>query len=1201
MTTLIAHLAAFFAHPLWERIVWTLLHSLWQGALIAVIVALILRRLPALRADARHAVTLAGFAALALALPITFAALTGWNAWMQQQHAAPSTLAQSAPLPPADSSMSPAPGASMPAPPSVAHSPPAPVPSTAAHSGSPNSVAETPQASETFRGWVAWIALFWLLGTTLMLIRTASSLIATRALLRTPALPDHHPLTDTLRTLAARMRLTGPIRLAESDRVSTPCVAGLLRPVILLPITALTNLDESQLRAILAHELAHIRRKDLLVALLQRIIESILFFNPAALWLGRQLRIEREACCDALAAEAIDDPHAVARTLAHVAAASRAPAPFPTAALAMTGPNDAPLLQRIRRLLLPNERIPARLPWPSFLAVTLIACASLFTLTITAAQVGETAAKLLKPEERIEQVRKIARDFGEQFLDNLDAPENLVTIKGRVRTADGSPLPDSLPGRYGHANVFTITGPQSTSGTGYALNIEPDGTFSIQLRSGTTRLVICMRGFAPAESAPIQTKPGETFENFEIVLERGDTGRVQVVDPAGKPIPDVEISNSQLVVNAWCGSAPVVTDQDGIAILENLAPMSVRLAVKHPGYESESIDVSLTEDEPYTWHLTPAKPLVVALYDRSKPTPEGFAPLANARIYFGFDTGSRNSQDPRAGFRPTLLATTDANGVFSIDSLRRDTEYVYWVRWGDNYQMLPRLTLAQSPAEIVVDPPLWINGEVRGDLSKLEVWYDKPSIRFTDNWSIKIDGSMHGSSYTGHAAVDPDTRRVLIGPLVALQRTRIDAGPVTRFINPRDHIDEPLVIDLDQPKPERKVREVVITLMPPRQWPAPQGTMVAGPLLLDGEFLRYERNIADVVEGVARVSVPLSEDGGPGKLYLEPDQLPGYWFERVYDIEIPPGDDPYEYRLPVQPAGSVHGRALMPDGSPASRIFVVLYTVRAPGMPNIKPQVQTTADGRFVLNGIPLNRTFRIGVENASDDEHRVLSEEFRFTEDNLTREINLQFVEGETVGVRILDPNGNHARNANVHLIYETPYSHSHQGFSRSHDAAGITTWNHVNLDLPGEHRIEISPTRDTVGVRRIIDPDNPNFTIQLIRGLRTTGQIIDAATGQPIPNAHLDLFPDFRPEQRPQFPGSVPITTDAEGRFDVRNLEPITYRIQVGDVFPPEAVFNDTDHTITYQGSPSTLTIRAGELDQTIRVAIAPWSSHTPAPAAN
>lgn len=1201
MTTLIAHLAAFFAHPLWERIVWTLLHSLWQGALITVIVALILRRLPAARADARHAVTLTGFAALALALPITFAALTGWNAWTTQHHAAPSTLAQSAPLPPADSSMSPAPGASMPALPSVAHSPPAPVPSTAAHSGSPNSVAETPQASETFRGWVAWIALLWLLGTTLMLIRTASSLIATRELLRTPALPDHHPLTNTLRTLAARMRLTGPIRLAESDRIATPCVAGLLRPVILLPITALTNLDESQLRAILAHELAHIRRKDLLVALLQRIIESILFFNPAALWLGRQLRIEREACCDALAAEAIEDPHAVARTLAEVAAASRAPAPFPAAALAMTGPDDAPLLQRIRRLLLPNERIPARLPWPSFLAVTLIACASLFTLTITAAQVGETAAKLLKPEERIQWMRGITQEFLEFKSSDPAAQDNLVTIKGRVRTADGSPFPDRLSGYFGQANVVYMTGPDSTTGSGYHFNIELDGTFSIQLACGTTRLSVYMDGFAPTELEPIHPKPGETIENIEIVLERGDTGRVKVLDPMGQPIPNVEVRKSQLVGHVWFGSATVPTDQDGLAILENLAPKSVRLTVQHPGFESETIDVSLAEDEPYIWELTPTKPLIVTLYDRSRPISNGFAPLANAKIFYGFDTKSRNTQDPRDRYRPAVLTTTDDRGVFSIDSLRRDTEYVYWVRWGDNYQMLPRLTLAQSPAEIVVDPPIWIEGEVRGDMSGLPVWYDKPSVSFRDQWSMRTGGSTSGAGYTGHAPVDPQTRRVLIGPLVAMERTRIDTGSATRFINPRDYVNELFVIDLDQSKAQAKTRDVIITLTPPPQWPAPQGTMVAGPLLYDGDFLRYERDIADVVDGVARVSVPLPEDGGPGKLYLEPDQLPGYWFERVYDIEIPPGDDPYELSQPVQLAGSVFGRVTMPDGSPASRIFVVLYTVRAPGMPNIKPQVQTTSDGRFVLNGIPLNRTFRIGVENASDDEHRVLSEEFRFTEDNLTREINLQFVEGETVGVRILDPDGNHARNANVHLIYETPYSHSHQGFSRSHDAAGITTWNHVNLDLPGEHRIEIPPTRDTVGVRRIIDPNNPNFTIQLIRGLRTTGQIIDAATGQPIPNAHLDLFPDFRPEQRPQFPGSVPITTDAEGRFDVRNLEPITYRIQVGDVFPPEAVFSDTDRTITYQGSPSTLTIRAGELDQTIRVTVSPWGRFKPAPVAN
>lgn len=1186
MTTLIAHLAAFFAHPLWERIVWTLLHSLWQGALIAVIVALILLRLPALRANARHAVTLAGFAALALALPITFAALTGWNAWTTQHHAAPSTLAQSAPLPPADSSMSPAPGASMPEPPSVAHSPPAPVPSTAAHSGSPNSVAETPQTSETFRGWVAWIALLWLLGTTLMLIRTASSLIATRALLRTPALPDHHPLTDTLRTLAARMRLTGPIRLAESDRIATPCVAGLLRPVILLPITALTNLDESQLRAILAHELAHIRRKDLLVALLQRIIESILFFNPGALWLGRQLRVEREACCDALAAQAIEDPHAVARTLAHVAEVSRTSvdhsAPYPNAALAMTGPNESPLLQRIRRLLLPNELLPARLPWPTFLVVALISFASLFTLTLGAAEVGEQAARLLKPEERIQQIRDITEEFQKQVLGDPAAPENLVTIKGRVRTADGSPLPAAL--RIG-GKVNFRTAPYASTTQSIAGDLAPDGSFTFESPHGEIALWVETQGFSPAGIESLRPEPGATIDDIELVLHRGYEAELRIVDAGSTPLPDISVQKHQVTGGAWLAEINAATDSDGLITLNHLASTPVRLSVQQTGFEAETIEVTLDPDKPYTWTLTPTEPLVVTLLDRSRPTGSGFAPLANAEILRAFDTATNRIFEPRSWNRDEVLATTDEQGRFTIDSLRNDVQYVFWVRWDNNYQLTPLLSLADGPAEIIVDPPLWLTVELRGDLERLEHRNEQPIITYRDGWGFRSHTAFHhGASHRFIAEVDPATRTARIGPLIARENTSITAGPISHLVNPRAYADgRILIIDLNQAEPTPPGRQVVFKLVPPDGWPVPQGHISIEPVDPASNILRWHD--IEVVDGRASVIVYFAAEDSGGEISgLKPSSLPGYTFQTQHSIKVPPGDDPFVVPIPVQLAGSVFGRVTMPDGSPAGRISVSIHDVET-GTLFINSHSETTSDARFVVTSIPLHRTMRLSMSNASGGAHRVLSEEFRFTEDNLTREINLQFVEGNTVSVRILDPDGNPARFVIAHLHYSSR-NQSHIGIQRTPDAVGRIEWRNVNFDHPGEYAIDIPPTRDTVGIRRIIDPNNTELTIQLNRGLHTTGRVIDADTGLPVPNLRFRLHPDFVDPQH-EYRMHIESFTDAEGRFSFRNLEPYEYLWLGVDVRPISLTYTDSNaETTTVEPRYGMLPLQPGILDQTITV---------------
>ena len=89
------------------------------------------------------------------------------------------------------------------------------------------------------------------------------------------------------------------IRVLVGERISTPGVIGCFWPTLLLPASMLSGIPAEDLRAILVHELAHIRRYDYLVNFLQMVVEALLFFNPAVWWISRQIRIEREACCDA--------------------------------------------------------------------------------------------------------------------------------------------------------------------------------------------------------------------------------------------------------------------------------------------------------------------------------------------------------------------------------------------------------------------------------------------------------------------------------------------------------------------------------------------------------------------------------------------------------------------------------------------------------------------------------------------------------------------------------------------------------------------------------------------------------------------------------------------------------------------------------------------------------------------------------------
>src|SRR2546427_550248 len=130
-----------------------------------------------------------------------------------------------------------------------------------------------------------------------------------------PVVPESPAAAVAAARLAARLGVSRPGRVLESAVVQVPAVVGWLRPVILLPASALTGLTPQQLDVLLAHELAHVRRYDYLVNLVQSAIEILLFYHPAVRWVSRRVREEREHCCDDLAVAVCGDAHLYARAL----------------------------------------------------------------------------------------------------------------------------------------------------------------------------------------------------------------------------------------------------------------------------------------------------------------------------------------------------------------------------------------------------------------------------------------------------------------------------------------------------------------------------------------------------------------------------------------------------------------------------------------------------------------------------------------------------------------------------------------------------------------------------------------------------------------------------------------------------------------------------------------------------------------------
>jgi beta-lactamase regulating signal transducer with metallopeptidase domain len=202
----------------------------------------------------------------------------------------------------------------------------------------------TPIREESAPAYLLWLVEVWFAGVVLLSLRSAGGFLLVERLRRKETIPVTEELLEVCLLLQLRMGLTRLVRYCESMHLDAPAVAGWMRPVVLLPVSALTGLTSVQLEAVIAHELAHIQRFDAFVNLFQVAVETLLFYHPAVWWLGKRIRAEREHCCDDTAVALCGSPITYAHALTRLAESKAAPQ------LAMAA-NRNPLVERIARLL----------------------------------------------------------------------------------------------------------------------------------------------------------------------------------------------------------------------------------------------------------------------------------------------------------------------------------------------------------------------------------------------------------------------------------------------------------------------------------------------------------------------------------------------------------------------------------------------------------------------------------------------------------------------------------------------------------------------------------------------------------------------------------------------------------------------------------------------------------------------------------
>ena len=378
----------------WQMLGWTLVYFVWQGAAVAALYTCAEWLLRRSSAAARYA---AGCSALLMMLACPVATFL----WLNAASAArvPVQTATLNNMPAHD-----APGAT-----TQTHAPPAALTDQPAELFLNSSDANAPLrvwAAERFALALPWLALAWLMGACLLSLRLAGGWLVAQRLKREPAPLCERAWQETLARLVRRLRVSRPVRLCASALVEVPTVVGTLRPVILMPLCALTSLSAPQLEALIAHELAHIRRYDYLVNLLQSVIETLLFYHPAVWWLSQRVRAEREHCCDDLAVQATGDVLAYARALTMLEHLRRR-----TGVSLVVAADGGVLMQRIERLLRPQPVVARRAPLSAALAVALVTLACVFA----GAQTFTTYSRYDAPERQqpapVQTKRKVAVTF----------------------------------------------------------------------------------------------------------------------------------------------------------------------------------------------------------------------------------------------------------------------------------------------------------------------------------------------------------------------------------------------------------------------------------------------------------------------------------------------------------------------------------------------------------------------------------------------------------------------------------------------------------------------------------------------------------------------------------------------------------------------------------------------------------------------
>ncbi len=1117
-----------------EHLLWTLIHTLWQGGIISIVLLILLSQLSSEKTTLRYLLNQGAMYCIVLAAFFT------WNILNYQSSNAQDTTTNEVSSAAVDSD-------------------PSPSESMTVSPLNDNLIIEPPSQKQVDDySWQSICMIVWCLGVCLMLLRLAFRIHGSQKLVRQCQPLDNPQISELIESICQILQIRRKITVFVGSHIRMPGVVGFVRPTLLLPVSIYSGIPIKDIEAMLAHELAHIKRHDYLLHFVQMLIESLLFFNPWVWWISRQINFEREACCDQMASKIIGHKQTYAESLIAWYERALTGDKLPdNIVMAFSGSNKThSMLERVQRLLTPKYQPILKLSWMKTVSIFLVSFLLLTGLYQASHVAVAVAGRWLTPQERVALIKEIGKEVGEQYsLNDLD-DDRQVIFSGTINAK----FPSDIPTEHCNCDISVRVRRHHSSGS-YGYGVEYGEPFNIQSPAGVTNLVVKCDGFSPKVFETVYTEPNDVIDNLVIELVKGDSGKILFLNEDDQFIPNVSILGGfQLIPNTLSHTIVENNIKNGHVDILDAVGETLTLHVLAPGYEHDMRkNIKLELDKPYVWYLKKAEPLEFLITDEHTRKP-----IENAQVRFVSvmnEPGTwiaplENDHDYDSSFG--IMATTDQYGKCRVDFLKKEDRYKLFVcAEGYEYKFLEDVTVSDRQKMISLGMPLVIKGVIETDESYEDL--ESKEVHYTNvHYSNENQSNVSSGSKVKLENKDGKISFAINDHLWGEKINVRYAGQ--RQVVYLDDSDSHCVVFEHKKNNPLKTREVVFKFDMYDETIDPEGW-----IRIDYITPKMKKNQQGMVpkwlsikNGMAKIDLPIpcylqySIDYSYGKKPI------GFWFNDLDwqdKIFVDQNDDPKEIYIKTYPAGSIYGSIPRPDNdNQHNQISLSLKTIDKPvhlseqsdyhfDQNNIDAVLSKELDKvKYHFGAIPLGGRY---VIIAKQGKMFVTSEPIVLDKEYSVRQVDFVFPEPQTLKGRVYLPDGLPAFQAMVKISANVNVygGHSYGMLPIKTDLQGRFVIESVNTDFPGDYTLEIKQPGYQVVQKKVKSLDQP-VEIHLKKGHVFTGKILDHHTDRPIVGVQVTGYDDkYRWVESDH-------VTNHKGEFVFSTLDDKEYQIQFSQV---------------------------------------------------